>query len=377
MQQVMGNPVSMAAARGQVEEPVLPAAALAGTNSAQKTEDAPQGFALPATLPGNEAPQSVVAAVAGQWLSQDEEQAAPQEQPDPALDESTEADTAEQWLLGMLGQQQAQVQAREGRPFADHAEGDNVKRGERSPEVLTGSTRRGDAVQLQLQAQPALDAAPARNVRQSDGDAVLSALLTRTAQPAEGASQSVSTVVEQPAISALAVGSTHNATLPGMQGDTTQAAPVPAQLQQHLRLDNPQAKWGEQMLSALRDSVELQLQQKVQSATIRLDPPELGSLEILLNHDSGRLQVQISASQGDVARLLQQTSERLRQELVGQNFLQVEVQVGNGQSGQPGQQQARRAWASVEEGAVMANDLSDSAADERRSSTPNDVLITV
>ena len=78
---------------------------------------------------------------------------------------------------------------------------------------------------------------------------------------------------------------------------------------------------GEQMLHALREHVEVQLQQRQQSASIRLDPPELGSLEIHLSHESGRLTVQLSAANADVARLLQQTSDRLRQELVAQQFV--------------------------------------------------------
>lgn len=120
-----------------------------------------------------------------------------------------------------------------------------------------------------------------------------------------------------------------------LRGDPASALARPAALEQRLQLQGPQAKWGEQMLNALRDSVELQLRQDKQQATIRLDPAELGSLEIRLNQEGGRLQVHISAAQGDVARLLQQTSERLRQDLVGQHFVQVDVQVGaDSQSGQ-------------------------------------------
>ena len=376
MQRLMSNPLPMSMARGQSEEPVLPAAAAAhGDESAAQAPAMAQGFVLPVTGTGE------LAAVTEQLAAWGEESEAPQEQDDPALDENAEAGAAEQWLLGMLGQQQAQVQARENLPAAAGV----AQRGERRADGVDNLPRPVQAQTGTVQAQPqlALDsapqaAAPARNAQQgSDTDAALSALLARAAQqPADGAPATSGVAAgEQPAVAALAAPATHGAALPGTQAEAAQPAPAP--LQQHLRLETPQAKWGEQMLSALRDNVEMQLQQKVQSATIRLDPPELGSLEILLSHDSGRLQVQISASHGDVARLLQQTSERLRQELVGQNFLQVEVQVGNGQSGQAGQQQARRAWASGEEGAVMANEQPDSGADERRGAAQRDVLITV
>ena len=87
------------------------------------------------------------------------------------------------------------------------------------------------------------------------------------------------------------------------------------------------------MLHALRETVEVQVQQRFQQATIRLDPPELGSLEIFISHENGRLSVHISAAQTDVVRLIAATSERLRQELVEQNTLQVQVQVSSDTGG--------------------------------------------
>lgn len=143
-----------------------------------------------------------------------------------------------------------------------------------------------------------------------------------------------------------------------------------------LRLQAPEAKWGEQMLHALRENVELQIQQKIQSATIRLDPPELGSLEILLSHESGRLSVQLTAANADVARLLQQSSERLRHELVGQNFGQVSVQVGADSGGQQGQQRQRAALA-AEESPLAARTLDEEAQNSRAAERARDVLVTV
>jgi flagellar hook-length control protein FliK len=154
-----------------------------------------------------------------------------------------------------------------------------------------------------------------------------------------------------------------------------QTAQAPG-LERTLKLQAPEVKWGEQMLHALRESVELQLQQRVQHTSIRLDPPELGSLEIFLSHESGRLSVQISAAQGDVARLLQQTSERLRQELVGQNFLQVSVQVSA--DGQPSQQHERQGRARLfDEEPVMAGSLDAEQPERGAASRSGDVLITV
>ena len=153
-------------------------------------------------------------------------------------------------------------------------------------------------------------------------------------------------------------------------------------LERTLKLQGPETKWGEQLLLALRDNVNLQMQQRVQNTTIRLDPPELGMMEITLIHEQGRLNVQISAQHSDVVRLLQQTSERLRHELVAQNFTQVDVEISGGQ---PGQQHSQRDQARLlNEPSVLANnheaDQSDAqhlAPEQQKSAKHNDVLVTV
>lgn len=143
------------------------------------------------------------------------------------------------------------------------------------------------------------------------------------------------------------------------------------------KFEGPEAKWGEQMLHALRNQVELQLQQRTQSATIRLDPPELGSMEIFLSHESGRLTVQISAAQTDVAKMLQQSSERLRQELTQQNFIQVNVQVGGGSDNQREQQARHTANLQFGNESISDNQLANDTADAPLTARNQDVLITV
>ena len=146
-------------------------------------------------------------------------------------------------------------------------------------------------------------------------------------------------------------------------------------LERGLKLDTPQARWGEQMLHALRETVEVQVQQRFQQATIRLDPPELGSLEIYVSHESGRLSVHISAAQVDVARLLAATSERLRQELVEHNSLQVQVQVSSDSQGHSPRDQGR----APREHAIAEAEAAPQAQASAESSTQRDngVLVTV
>lgn len=145
-------------------------------------------------------------------------------------------------------------------------------------------------------------------------------------------------------------------------------------VQSHLTLHAPEAKWGEQLLHALRDNVQVQIQQKIQSATIRLDPPELGSLEIYLSHESGRLTVNITASQADVARLIQTTSDRLRQELAGPQFTQVNVQ--SSAEGHSGQQQSRERQRSRGDEQILANEQPLVTSDQSTNRS-GDVLVTV
>lgn len=104
-----------------------------------------------------------------------------------------------------------------------------------------------------------------------------------------------------------------------------------------VKLDADETKWAQQLHSALNDRLQIQVKNQVQHATIRLDPPEMGKVDISLHIENGRMQVQISASNSETVRALQQISNELRQSLTEQNVVQVNVQV----STQSGQQQGR------------------------------------
>lgn len=158
-----------------------------------------------------------------------------------------------------------------------------------------------------------------------------------------------------------------------MHAASSTTAPASTVAERLVRLEGNDAQRGEQMLQALRNNVQLQLQQNQQVATIRLDPPELGSLEIQVTQESGKISVQISAAQADTLRLLQQTSDRLRHELLTQQFVQVNVQVGgDGRSGQ----QSRQNQEGSSEVMVRGNPLNDSG-DASSRTAPRDVLATV
>ena len=98
---------------------------------------------------------------------------------------------------------------------------------------------------------------------------------------------------------------------------------------------------AEALQKALAERLEMQIDRRVQKATIRLDPPNLGKMDISIHFESGKLQVQIQAAQPEVTRLLQQVSHEMRASLSEQNNVQVNVQVST-QSGDSRQQQRHR-----------------------------------
>lgn len=142
-----------------------------------------------------------------------------------------------------------------------------------------------------------------------------------------------------------------------------------------LKMDPEPSRWSEQLHSALGDRLQVQVKQQIQHATIRLDPPDMGKIDISMQVDNGRVQVQINASHAEVYRALQQTSNDLRQSLTEQNFVQVNVQVSS-QSG--GQQQGKEQHFTEQHAAIQAGaemEANASASHDRRED--DSVLMTV
>ena len=295
--------------------------------------------------------------------------------------------TPEQWLLSMIDQQLAEIQARD----AAQADAMPAQLPQALPDAGNSASEEpfaGMAEQVQLSQAPSVTAATdplntAMAAAPRRGAVEASPLTAALSKPSgEMGLVQPAGVMATPleATSAAALEPLLETTESQDSGDPLAAAVERGQAtplhsaDRTLKLQAPEAKWGEQMLHALRENVDLQIQQKLQNATIRLDPPELGSMEILLSHESGRLNVHLSAANADVARLLQQTSDRLRQELVGQHFVQVNVQVGADGGGQQGQPRQRP---------LLAGDEAPLAArpqeqePERESGRARDVLVTV
>ncbi|OCQ43349.1 hypothetical protein A6767_00710 [Aeromonas veronii] len=121
-------------------------------------------------------------------------------------------------------------------------------------------------------------------------------------------------------------------------GQLTAAPPRPADYQwAPVRLSDNQSQWGQQLVNLLQDKVELQVNQQVKQAHIRLDPPELGRLELTVKLDGDRLNVQLNVTNPAVRDAMIQSMERLRMSLAPHHAGGVEVNVGQG--GEQGQQE--------------------------------------
>src|SRR5690606_15199491 len=86
--------------------------------------------------------------------------------------------------------------------------------------------------------------------------------------------------------------------------------------------------WGRDLMAALGDRLSMQINQNVKEARIRLDPPELGRIEMTVRLDGDRLNIQLNASNHQVRDLLSQHADRLRTDLLAQNHQSVDVHVG-------------------------------------------------
>lgn len=88
------------------------------------------------------------------------------------------------------------------------------------------------------------------------------------------------------------------------------------------------------LMQALAQRIQVQQTQGVEVATMRLDPPQWGSVEVRIQHDAGGVQVFIQASHAEVGRQLAGMAEGLRQELQARSNGEATVVVAQGrQSG--------------------------------------------
>jgi len=86
----------------------------------------------------------------------------------------------------------------------------------------------------------------------------------------------------------------------------------------------------------------VQIAGRSENAVIRLDPPMLGQVEIVVRHEGGAIHVELNASHSEVRSQLQSIGETLRQELSQRHQGTVSVHVGHGARDDGQQQRSQR-----------------------------------
>ena len=111
-----------------------------------------------------------------------------------------------------------------------------------------------------------------------------------------------------------------------------------------LQLSGSPEQWQQPLRAALGDRLQLQLARNDERAVIRLEPPNMGSVEISIRHSGGALQVNIAASHSEVLRQLNTIGDSVRQDLSQRQFGEVAVTVSssNARSLADGGQQQRQ-----------------------------------
>lgn len=95
-----------------------------------------------------------------------------------------------------------------------------------------------------------------------------------------------------------------------------------------IKADTSHSQWARELVASLGERLSMQIRQQVKEASVRLDPPELGKVELIVRMDGDRLHIQLNASHAGLRDMLAQHAERLRNDLLAQNLQVTDVQVG-------------------------------------------------
>ena len=93
-------------------------------------------------------------------------------------------------------------------------------------------------------------------------------------------------------------------------------------------------EWGQRLLNVLGDKVNLQIGQQVQRAQIRLDPPNLGRIEISISVDGDKTSVNLVTSNPQVRDAIAQTLDQLKQTLSQNGSVSVDLSFSDKQQEQ-------------------------------------------
>ncbi|PWF61693.1 flagellar hook-length control protein [Shewanella sp. BC20] len=114
---------------------------------------------------------------------------------------------------------------------------------------------------------------------------------------------------------------------------------------------------SQEILTPLREHLRFQVDQHIKKAELRLDPPELGKIELNIRLEGDRLQVQMHAVNPAIRDALLNGLDRLRVDLAMDHGGQIDVDIGQG--GSPQHQQETALLSS----SIAAETATDNVAD--------------
>ena len=94
-----------------------------------------------------------------------------------------------------------------------------------------------------------------------------------------------------------------------------------------IKLNGPAQQWQEPLREAMGERLQTQIGRNSEHATIRLEPPMLGRIDISIRHAAGALQVNVTASNPEVLRQLQSIGETMRSDLAQRQYTDVAVNI--------------------------------------------------
>ena len=94
----------------------------------------------------------------------------------------------------------------------------------------------------------------------------------------------------------------------------------------------PLLQQAHDMLSPLREQIRFQIDQQIKQAEIRLDPPELGKIELNVRLDGDRLHIQMHAANSVIRDAMLAGLDRLRSDLANDHGGLIDVDVSQGES---------------------------------------------
>jgi flagellar hook-length control protein FliK len=105
-------------------------------------------------------------------------------------------------------------------------------------------------------------------------------------------------------------------------------------------LDVREVGLGKKLTSILGDKIHLQMGHSIQRANIRLDPPNLGLIEIQIITEGDRTKVQLFSANAFVRDVMLQNIDQLRSQLAQKLGMDTSVEVGSESPGERDQKQA-------------------------------------